>query len=68
MRAAVVVTDVLAQDALRVALAEDHDVVETVAPERPHQALANSIRQRRSGRRQKTSHPEAAEPGTKRAS
>jgi hypothetical protein len=31
MRAAVVIADVLAQDALGVALAEDHDVVETVA-------------------------------------
>jgi hypothetical protein len=68
MRAPVVIADVLAQDALGVTFAEDQDVVETVAPERPHQALANSIRQRRSGRRQKTSHPEAAEPGTKRAS
>jgi hypothetical protein len=64
MRAAVVIADVLAQDALGVALAEDYHVVETVATERPHQALANRVRQRRSWRREKTSHSEAAEPGT----
>jgi hypothetical protein len=38
MGAAVVIADVLAKDALGVALAEDHDVVETVATERPHHA------------------------------
>ncbi len=64
MWAAMVVADVLVQDALGVALAEDHHVVETVATERPHQALANRIRQSRSGRREKASHSEAAEPGT----
>jgi hypothetical protein len=64
MRAAVVIADVLVQDALGVALAEDHHVVETVGTERPHQALADRVRQRRSRRREKTSHSEAAEPGT----
>src|SRR6202035_5318858 len=67
MRAAVVIADVLVQDALGLALAEDQHVVETVATERPHQAFANRVRQRRSGRRGKTSHPEAAEPGTEKA-
>src|SRR5580692_3804627 len=61
MRAAVVIADVLAQDALGVALAEDEDVIEAVATECPHQALADRVGQRRSGRREKTPHPEAVE-------
>jgi hypothetical protein len=47
MRAAVVVADVLAQNALGVALAEDQDVIEAVATERSHQALTNRVCQRR---------------------
>jgi hypothetical protein len=62
MRAAVVVADILVQDALGVALAEDEDVIEAIATERPHQALANRVGQRRSGRREKAPHPEAAKP------
>jgi hypothetical protein len=62
MRAAVVVADVLAQNALGVALAEDQHVIEAVATERSHQALANRVGQRRSGRREKAPHPEAAKP------
>jgi hypothetical protein len=61
MRPAVVVADVLAQDALGVSFAEDQYVIEAVSTERPHEALANRICQWRSGRREKASHPEAAE-------
>jgi hypothetical protein len=39
MGAAVVIADVLAKDALGVALAEEQDVIEAVATERPNQAL-----------------------------
>jgi len=66
MRPAVVIANVLAQDALGVALAENQDVIEAVATECPHQALANRVRQRRSGRREKAPHPEAAEPPAER--
>jgi hypothetical protein len=65
MGAALVIADVLAQDALGMALAEDQDVIEAVATECPHEALANRVCQWRSGRRQKTPHPEAAEPHAK---
>jgi hypothetical protein len=50
MRAAVVVADVFAQDALGVPLAEEQDVIEAVATERPNQALANRVRLRRAWR------------------
>ena len=53
MRPATVIANVLAQDALGVGLAENQDVIEAVATERPHQALANRVRHRRSGRREK---------------
>jgi hypothetical protein len=66
MRAAVVVADILAQDALGVALAEDEDVIEAVATKCPDQTLANSVRQRRSRRRAKASHPETTKPSTER--
>jgi hypothetical protein len=62
MRAAVVVADVFAQNAPRGAFAEDQDVVEAVATERPYQTLAYRVRERRSGRREKASHPEATQP------
>jgi hypothetical protein len=39
-----VVPEVLAQDALGMALAEDHDVVHAGPPKRPNQALANGVR------------------------
>jgi transposase InsO family protein len=60
MRASVVVADVFAQDAFGVALAEEQDVVEAVAAERPNQALANRVRLRRSWRREEAPHPETA--------
>jgi hypothetical protein len=44
---AVVVAEVLAQDALGMAFAEDHDVVKAVATKRPNQTFANRVRQRR---------------------
>ena len=50
MGAAVVVADVFAQDAFGVPLAEEQDVIEAVATERPNQALANRVRLRRSWR------------------
>jgi hypothetical protein len=62
MRAAVVVAHVFAQDALSVPFAEDQNVVEAVATERPHETLAYRVRQRRSGWRAKAAHPKAAEP------
>ena len=62
MRPAVVVADVLTQDALSVSFAEDQYVIEAISTKRPHQALANRVCQRSSGRRAKASHPEAAEP------
>jgi hypothetical protein len=62
MRAAVVVADVFAQNALGVALAEEQDVIEAVAPERHNQALANRVRLRRSWRRAEAPHPKTAEP------
>jgi len=64
MRSSVVVGDILAQDALGVVLAEDEDVIEAVAPERAHQALANRVRHWRSRRREKASHPETTESST----
>jgi hypothetical protein len=62
MRAAVVIADALVQDSLGVALAEDHHVVEAVATERPHQALANRVGHRRSGRRKEAPHSKTAQP------
>jgi hypothetical protein len=59
---ALVVAEVLTQDALGMALAEDHDVVQAVATKRPHQTLADRVSQRRPGRREKASHPETTEP------
>jgi hypothetical protein len=44
--AAVVVAEVLTQDAVGLALAEDQDVVQAVATKRANQALADSVRQR----------------------
>ena len=43
MRPAVVVADVLTQDALSVSFAEDQYVIEAVSTERLHQALANRV-------------------------
>ena len=65
MGAAVVIADVLAKDALGVALAEEQDVIEAVATERPNQALANRVRLRRSWRRAEAPHPKTAEPRAK---
>ena len=62
MGAALVVAEVLTQDALGLALAEDHDVVQAVATKCPNQTLADGVRQRRPGRREKASHPETTEP------
>jgi len=62
MWSAVVVAEVFAQDALSVAFAEDQNVVEAVATERPHETLAYCVPQRCSGRRGKAFHPEATEP------
>jgi hypothetical protein len=62
MRAAVVVADVFAQDALGAPLAEEQDVIEAVATERPNQALANRVCLWRSWRREEAPHPKTAEP------
>jgi hypothetical protein len=62
MGAAVVIVDVLANDALGLALVEDQDVIEAVARERPHQALANRVCHRCPGRRKEASHPKTAQP------
>jgi enoyl-CoA hydratase/carnithine racemase len=62
VRAAVVAADVFAQDALGVALAEEQEVIEAVATERPNQALANRVGLRRSGRRAEAPHPKTVEP------
>ena len=54
--------EVLTQDALGMALAEDDDVVQAVATKRPHQTLADRDLKRRAGGREKASHPETTEP------
>jgi integrase len=41
-----------------------HGAMAFRTPRRPHQALANRVRQRRSRRREKASHPETAESST----
>jgi hypothetical protein len=62
MGAAVVIADVLANDALSASVVEDQDVIEAVATERPHQALANRVGHRRSGRRKEAPHSKTAQP------
>ena len=56
---AMVVPNVLAQDALCVEIVEDDEVVEAISPERPDDPFAKRVRLRGSGRRDQASRAEA---------
>ncbi len=64
MGTGVVVTNVFAQDAFRVAVVEHDDVVETVSSKSPDHPFAKRVRLRRPRRRDETPRAEALQPAT----
>ena len=62
---AVVVHEVASEDATQVALAQDEDVVETLAPDRADEAFGEGILPRAAGGREDLLDPHALDPAAK---